>query len=380
MADEQDEGAWAFDVVGALKARVEAVRTAEAALQAKARELEEDRETLEAARGRLAEKEQSLLRLEEELTRQKEGLQDRQSGSERAQTALSQAQERQAANETRLKEWAQSLHVAEQQIVSLRDELKARQAEATMKLAQFHDRLVAVMRREDSLVDREATLAESLQRLKKVNEAILSREKILASQVQALGELQKDWSSAVRKREDEFARALATLGDQSVAQGGAEAELATLIRGLQEEAEKLATQRQALLVRERKVIEFEQSLTSMIGAIRTGAEGLPVPGAVPAEPPAPAPAERPPQAASAERAQPPRPETDVQSPKGRAMEKMTRVLELAKKAQVIGRDNDEVRNLLRQIRKAYESRNWEEVDALCERAVEKLGVLTEASS
>ena len=62
------------------------------------------------------------------------------------------------------------------------------------------------------------------------------------------------------------------------------------------------------------------------------------------------------------------------------MEKMTRVLELAKKAQVIGRDNDEVRNLLRQIRKAYESRNWEEVDALCERAVEKLGVLTEASS
>ena len=61
------------------------------------------------------------------------------------------------------------------------------------------------------------------------------------------------------------------------------------------------------------------------------------------------------------------------------MEKMARVLELAKKAQASGLDNEGVRDVLRQIRKAYEVKKWEEIDALSDRALGILDVITAAS-
>ena len=369
MSEEPDEGAWAFDVVGALKAKVDAVKEAEAALEERARELQEEREGLEAARARLEEKERALLRLDEDVARDREAVHDRQGDIERGQSVVAQEKERLAANEARLKEWAQSLHAAEQQIVGFRDELRARQAEVAMKLAQFHDRLIAVMRREDAIVEREAALAASLERLKKVNDAILSREKVLASQVQTLDGIQKEWSSAVRKREEQFASALAALQEQSAVQGTGEEELAGLIKGLQDEVGQLAAQRQALLARERKVMEFEQSLTAVVGTVRPGMEGV-VLGTYP-----PFPATAPASDAGGLKG-----EAIPKTPKGRAMEKMTRVLELAKRAQASGRDNEEVRDLLRQIRKAYEGKTWEDLEGLCERALEKLSVLTTPSS
>jgi len=383
MGEERDEGAWAFDVVGALKAKVDAVKEAEAALQERASELSEERETLNATANRLAEKERELSRLEEDLSRRRLGLQDGVTELERAQTALTEEQARLAANEARLREWAQSLHTVEQQVISLRDDLKARQTDVALKLAQFHDRLAALTKREEGIAARETALGQSLERLKKVSDAVSDREKVLGAQVQALGDLQKQWSEAVRRREDEFGSALSVLTEQATAQGLGGMEISSLIDGLQDEVEKIAAQRQALIARERKVVEFERSLTAVIGSVRDGIEGRSEPGSSEALTPPPTivaapsqPVATPEPAAEAPAAKPAPP---GKTPKGRAMEKMARVLELAKRSQSAGRDDDELRELIRQLRRAYDAKTWEDVDAFSDRVLTKLDLPTPSS-
>ncbi|TLZ53082.1 MAG: hypothetical protein E6K18_01220 [Methanobacteriota archaeon] len=380
MGEEGEaDGAWAFNAIDALRAKVDAVKQAEAAVRERAAEIEEERETLAAAQRRLFQKEQNLTELEGDLGRQREDQQRRQTELGRAQGEVAQAQDRLAANEARMREWAQSLHVAEQQIVALRDELKSRHAEAAIKLAQFHDRLTALSRREDELADREAAIVETLARLEAVGAIVIAREGALASQVEEMTKLHAEWMESTRKREGELSIALGAVEGQTSTQGALKGELASILQSLRLEVEKAAGQRQSLVERERRVLEFEKNLTTAIGSVRLEPDAAPN-GIRPVEEP-PSPRERvvapavPSIATDA-----PKPTQAPRTAKGRAMEKMARALELAKRAHATGRDTEEVRELVRLLRQAYDAKNWEDVDSLSEKALERLSLLTDAAS
>src|SRR5256712_7604394 len=284
------------DIGSAVKAKVEKLKEAQVQIEQRTKELEAERRRIDADRRELSKMEEALETMKAELDKRNDDLSVREADVQKGQRGLKETQDRFAAEDHGLKEWAKALQTTENEINTLQVNANTERDDIFSKLSEANSKLTGLVEREELVASREAALGGSLDRLSKIGDTIATRAEDLSAQQEEFIRLQNERIANLRQREEEFTSLMETLTRRMRDQEANSASLSEMELALKDEFEKLSGERQRLVAKERNLMEAEKSLASVLEASGIEWETAPAPQPKPAleRPPAPSPRVSPP--------------------------------------------------------------------------------------
>ncbi len=340
-------------LVDVVKASASKLKEKQAALDARAKELDALKARLEAERADLDTRAKKMAADEEAIAREKQGLGDVRADLERDLAAINEGRERLKGDEVTLQRALKALEEREKTVKA--DEERVQQLEEAFA---------------GPMKDAESRLHE-----------LVEHERELTS-------LEKDWLTSFEAREQE----LRTITDQMHARqaealqqheslSGLRNELTTAVERLLQEQEKLAAKEKTLLDAEAALASALQFEDEEIMRDEPPAEPAPTPAPVPPEPAAaplaPEPAPQPePEPVTAPvvsvQEEPPEEPEKPRLTKSEATERLARAVEAWKRARDSGWKVTDIRKTVKAARDALESGEYERVERYAAEILEGL--------
>lgn len=295
-------------ILDSVKASASRFRETKNALDARQKELDALKAELETQRADL-ERQAERLRAEREAFREeKEQVGAARSSIDRDLGNVRMEREKVASEEKRVQEWARALNDREKSIRETEERLKRLDMDMSGHLKEAEVKIQALVEQEELSAQRERGLAETIERLGTIERGLAERDKKLAKREEELIKLQNERLHALEAREKE----MLTISEEmyarqrdSAAQHESFMELQDTLKG---ELHRIAAEREKLAHKERSLIEAEKYLAAVLEASGIEITQARDEGAAPPPPPAGEP--RPPRPT----ATPPRPTTTPPPP------------------------------------------------------------------
>ncbi len=341
-------------LVDAVKASALRLKEKQAALDARARELDVLKARLDAERADLETRAKKVAADREALDRERQGLDDVRASLERDLAAINEGRDRLAKDEETLKRALKGLDERENALRA--DEARVRRLEQA-----FAGPMKEAEARLHALVEHEEELTQA----------------------------QKDWLAAIEAREKDLQGIVERMHARQTEVVQQHESLAAVRAGLKGELERLLDEHERLSAKEKNILDAEEALAQALQlegfdlpqspapAASSAAQAAPEPVAAPAAPePAPEPAPQPaPAAAPAVTVQedlPPEPEAKPRLTKGEATDRLARAVEAWKRARDSGWKVTDIRKTVKAARDAIEAGDYERASRCAAEILEQL--------